>query len=123
MRFLHLQAQVAVYLSLVLVHLGVVENRQVAPSTLLEALNITKNEENTKSAPSSNHGFPKRRFPSSFSYFSDCPCKQGVVFLGGPCGPMKATCCGGFGCASGIGFPISTVCCELLLIAFPLFLN
>lgn len=115
MGFLQFKTQVVVYLSLSLLNLGVVENRQVATSTLLQALHIAKNEtENTKSVLSSSHGFANQRFPSSFSYFSNCPLKQGVVFLGGPCGPMKATCCEGFGCASGIGFPISTVCCKLL---------
>ena len=119
MRFSHLEAQVTAYLFLVLLYLSVAENRQVSPSTLsntvLEALNITTNEKSTKSGPASNHGLPTRRFPSSFSYFSNCPFKQGVVFLGGPCGPMQAMPCGGFGCASGIGFPISTACCKLRL--------
>lgn len=123
MRFLQLEPQVVLYLFLVLFNLGVAKNRQLGPSTHLETLNNTKNEENTNSGPSSNHGNPNRRLPSSFSYFSNCPFKQGVVFLGGPYGPMKATCCEGFGCASGIGFPISTVCCKLLLIVSLLLLS
>lgn len=116
MRFLQLGPQVVIYLLLVLFNTGLAKNHQLGPSTLLEALNVTTNEENTKSGPSSNHGFQNRYYPSGLSCFSNCPFRQGVVFLGGPCGPMKATCCGGFGCASGIGFPISTVCCKLLFV-------
>lgn len=115
MRFLQLGPQVVIYVFLVLFNITLAENRQLAPSSLLEALNITKNEESTNSGPSTNHGLQNRRYPSSLSCFSNCPIRQGVVFLGAPCGPMKATCCGGFGCASGIGFPISTVCCKLFL--------
>ena len=113
MRFLQLEPQVVIYLFLVLFNIGLAKNRQIGPNFLLEASNITKNKESANSGPSTNHGFQNRRYPSSLSCFSNCPFRQGVVFLGGPCGPMKATCCGGFGCASGIGFPISTVCCKL----------
>ena len=118
MRFLQLQPQVVIYLFLVLFNIGLAKNRQLGPNVLLEASNITKNEESANSGPSTNHGFQNRRYPSSLSCFSNCPFRQGVVFLGGPCGPMKATCCGGFGCASGIGFPISTVCCKLFFVFF-----
>ena len=122
MRFLQLEAQVVIYLFVVLFNIGLATHRQLGPSALLEALNISKNKENTNFGPSASHGFQNRRYPSSLSCFSNCPFRQGVLFLGGPCGPMKATCCGGFGCASGIGFPISTVCCKLLFVS-PLLLS
>ena len=99
---------------LLVVSLRVAESGQATPSTFVEALEITRKERNTKSLVS--HGIPNwhlsQRFPLSFSYFSNCPLKQELFFLGGPCSPVKVIGCGGFGCGTGIGFPISTVCCK-----------
>lgn len=110
--FLYRGARITFYLFLTIVHSGVAHKSPIGPSAVLEAVNITNKENNVKSEPPSSHDFKNRRFPSGFSYFSNCLSKQGVVFLGRPCGLMPATSCGGFNCASGIGFPISTVCCK-----------
>ena len=118
MWFSHLETQTVAFI-LIFLTLRKVQGRQVVPSALLEALeelDITKSKQKSKPGSLSIHGvgnrhFP-RRYPSGFSYSPNCPLKQELLFLGGPCGPMRAIGCGGFGCGSGIGFPISTVCCE-----------
>ncbi|PFX26334.1 uncharacterized protein LOC111329132 [Stylophora pistillata] len=107
---LHRGTRISFYLFLLTIHADFAHKL----SALLEGHDITDKENKTKTEHLSNHGLKYQRIPHGFSSFSDCLSKQGMVFLGGPCGVMPATSCGGFNCASGIGFPISPVCCSLV---------
>lgn len=111
MLLLHHETRIIFYFFLLIVHSDFAQK----PSALLEGLDITDIANKIKTKHCSNHDLKYQRIPHSFSSFSNCLSKQGMVFRGGPCGVMPATSCGGFNCASGIGFPISTVCCKWLV--------